>query len=96
MPSNKYIDLTLGASDSWYTAPANGYFYIYGSCSGNSNTTARVALIGDEKDLSSSISTNSTSPLGTFVPIRKGVRVQVQYQRFTVMSFRFIYAEGEI
>lgn len=28
MPSNKYIDLTLGASGSTYTAPANGYFQL--------------------------------------------------------------------
>ena len=28
MPSNKYIDLTLGASGTTYTAPANGYFFV--------------------------------------------------------------------
>lgn len=28
MPSNKYIDLTLGASGTKYTAPANGYFML--------------------------------------------------------------------
>ena len=29
MPSNRYIDLTLGASGTQYTAPANGYFALY-------------------------------------------------------------------
>lgn len=28
MPSNKYIDLALGASGSFYTAPADGYFIL--------------------------------------------------------------------
>ncbi len=28
MPSNRYIDLTLGASGATYTAPANGYIFL--------------------------------------------------------------------
>ena len=31
MPSNKYINLTLGASGTTYTAPADGYFTIFAS-----------------------------------------------------------------
>ena len=34
-PSSKYIDLTLGASGSTYTAPANGWFSWY--CYQNNN-----------------------------------------------------------
>ena len=29
MPSSRYIDLTLGASGSTYTAPANGWFFFF-------------------------------------------------------------------
>ena len=32
LPSNRYIDLTLGASDTTYTAPADGFAYIHKDC----------------------------------------------------------------
>lgn len=36
MPSSKYIDLTLGASGTTYTAPANGWVNMRGSINFNS------------------------------------------------------------
>lgn len=37
MPGTTYTDLAIGASGATYTAPANGYFYIYGGSGGDTN-----------------------------------------------------------
>ena len=92
-PSNRYIDLTLGASGATYTAPASGYYY-----------TRLVGTSGNYFYLRNR-SASSIADGGTFgakamdvsVRVKKGDEVYLVYNGTisTVEVFRFIYAEGE-
>lgn len=91
MPSSRYINLTLGASGSTYTAPANGWFNIVGgSKSGNKWVNVSNGIY----------SMASTSISGVYnakvlYPVKKGDIVTVSYTLDTDNPiFRFIYAEG--
>lgn len=87
MPSNRYIDLTLGASGATYTAPANGWVTIKLSSTGGW-TQLRNQSGG------ALISANSLSPYaGMHLPVKKGDTFQVEHPGSADM-FRFIYAEG--
>ena len=93
MPSNKYVNLTLGASGATYTAPANGYFcvivrtnnvdenfmsYVIPSYGGIILTTAYGYSIG-----------------GAVVPVLKGQSITFSYEAGTSeRSIKFVYAEG--
>ena len=94
--SNRYIDLTLGASGSTYTAPANGYYCLYGN-SGikadysinfeNVTSHFRQCIFGN----------NWADWVSTYIPVKKGDIVKLLYNNVTTSShkFLFIYAEGE-
>lgn len=99
MPSNRYTDLSLGASDSTYTAPANGYFYLNRFGNNNAafatllNDTAKFAL----RCCATSITTGMQLPV--YIPCKKGDVIRVNYYETSTSSssaFRFIYAEGEV
>jgi hypothetical protein len=98
MPSNKYIDLTLGASGSTYTAPANGWFYI-DKVAGATN--AYVDFFVNSKDGNLKYRNTSTAPLTNYVdrllvPVVNGDVLTCAYSATgTTNYFRFIYAEGE-
>lgn len=92
MPSNRYIDLTLGASGSTYTAPANGWFFVRKVSTGVqviyfTNTTNGMT--------SSCYSSNSGEYLDSIIPVVKEQSVVCEYNTGgTTQFFRFIYAEG--
>jgi hypothetical protein len=90
MPSGKYINLTLGASGTNYTAPANGWFYLSGT---SANANQYVAMGGDVA--MNNISTGSGQLIQVYIPILKGHTMQATYNTSTTGAFRFIYAEGE-
>ena len=100
MPSSKYIDLTLGASGSTYTAPANGFVTVFGNF-GNANGFLYILdITGDRNNcsvISKAISGDWTC--AATLPIRKGHTFNVTYNyNPTSVSyglFRFYYAEGE-
>ena len=93
MPSGKYIDLTLGASGSTYTAPANGYFAISKQAGGTgqyhslANVTAHMSIAG----------TPNFTGAGAevFIPAKRNDKIKVNYTTTGNAAFRFIYAEGE-
>lgn len=97
MPSNKYIDLTLGATDSYYTAPADGYFFVAKTGDINqflngyitpNNSTTRI--IGTSR----MASVNGTV-LVLFLPVSKGQRLFLTYTATgDTTYFKFIYANG--
>lgn len=93
MPSNKYIDLELGASGSIYTAPANGYYTLNASVSGFIQivvTNNEINLYSDYRSLTDALMTNEI-----FIPIKKGQNIIVNYGSISQTNrFRFIYAEG--
>ena len=89
MPSSRYIDLTLGASGSTYTAPANGYVAVGGQCSSYISlyTNGFVSML--VPDL------GNYQYARTTIPVSKGQVFMLDYVNFTADTFRFIYAEGE-
>lgn len=93
MPSNKYVNLTLGASGDSYTAPANGWlrlrtikstagFTSFESSSGL-RTESRTTINGTACDL--------------YIPCKKGDVVICYYDGTNVdIVFAFIYAVGDV
>lgn len=92
MPSNRYIDLTLGASGATYVAPADGYF-TYMDISGG---VGLASLADWNNGLVSGINApSSTWARRVFLPAKKGDTVQLIYENGgTNQTFRFIYAQG--
>ena len=93
MPSSRYIDLTLGASGSTYTAPANGWVYLRKNAGGTNkycqlnNSTAGFGLISHVP--------SSANTCQIYIPVKKGDIIQSYYDATgNTLEFRFIYAEG--
>lgn len=92
MPSTKYIDLTLNATGSSYTAPADGW--VEAACNSTSNEQAFIEVNTEQG------SSTGTRPIGGWgratIPISKGTTFQVYYggTSFEIKIFRFIYAVG--
>lgn len=102
-PSNRYIDLTLGASGSTYTAPANGWICVEkqanaanqyisgGEPKPGQNGSAYSERISYITSYSSLISLAPT----IFFPVRKGSTYFINYiAGGDTLIFRFIYANG--
>ena len=92
MPSGQYIDLTVGATETQYQAPADGYFMAVSSSSTGEDWFTLY---------------NATTNMGTFVqtpsgwdyqrvflPVKKGDYVALAYGNVGVRNLRFIYAIG--
>ena len=94
MPSKKYIDLTLGASGTEYTAPADGYVYFYMSQS--SPHDLQVYLLNETAKLGVRTYQN-TNDLACWIPVSKGDTFRLEYTYNSgSYEFRFIYANGSI
>ena len=86
LPSNQYIDLTLGPSGSSYVAPANGWV----------KCTLDLATDGWVSVMSYWAQTGSISGYVTVLrPIRKNQVFDVSYIGYqNTIAFRFYYAVG--
>lgn len=92
MPSNRYIDLTVGTSGTQYVAPANGWFY-FGI---NANAAgAAITISGNNMDVTQ-IAYASGNQLRRIFPAKQGDSIQIKYSNSTASILRFIYAQGEI
>ena len=90
MPSLKYIDLTLGASGTTYTAPANGWLDLRKSASD-------TQYFKITNTLEAAASSSGNNVISLFVPMKKGDTATLTYNATgTTHIYRFIYAEGEI
>ena len=95
MPSSKYVDLTLGASGTEYTAPANGWYYL-DKKAGVSNAYVELANKATELKYVNQTS-SSTGRCAVYVPAKKGGVIRATYSATGATNyFRFIYAEGEV
>lgn len=87
MPSDRYIDLTLGASGSTYTAPADGWVVFtaqgQGFCSLEQGSTKVYNAFSE-------LTGNYFSVL---LPVRKGA-FKAYYKGTNKIIFRFVYAVG--
>lgn len=94
-PSGKYIDLTLGASETSYIAPANGYFYL------DKMSTAAgqgFKFRGNDNVIGNKfIAPAASQPIeGCSMLTLKGEKVTLWYTLGgTTRQFRFYYAEGD-
>jgi hypothetical protein len=95
MPSSKYIDLTLGATGTIYTAPANGYFTV----------GKRVSAVSQQLALYHPNTLMASGQMGhvvnqmlrVWLPVAKGDGIICSYDAGGALEvFRFIYAEGEV
>ena len=94
MPSDKYEDLTLGATETIYTAPANGWVAINKTSTGASQFLEIASITGGVASKVFSVASGQNFQIS--IPVRKGVRFMVAYSfGGTTHKFRFIYAEGE-
>ena len=92
MPSGRYIKLTLGASDSNYTAPANGFICIAGTTTNNGYYQSDKIQYFTMK-IRSGTAGGLTS---LWFPVKKGQVFNISYVNIDKhFWFRFIYAEGE-
>jgi hypothetical protein len=91
MPGGIYRDLTLNASGSSYTAPANGWF-VFGK---TTNDVSQYISLNSGK-----LSTMVSNPgpggnLRVYLPVVKGDNVNVYYSAGgALLVFRFYYAKG--
>ena len=95
-PSNRYIDLELGASGSTYTAPAKGYFAIH--CQNKSATDWAVIFQVNKLYGNACGRYFQGASALTMVPCLKNDTISLYYDGTLNTSspywFRFIYAEG--
>lgn len=97
MPSDSYTDLTLGASGTNYTAPADGWFFIHkaGDGSGQYLTVVNYGQINFDKFQYIGYDITGGAQLTCLMPVKKGDSVRIGYSLGgQTYSFRFIYAQG--
>lgn len=91
MPSGHTVDLTLGSSDTTYTAPADGYVYFVVAATA-ANNYARI-LAGSFGIEQRSVAADNW--LRLMMPIRAGATYRIEYSSgATVKYFKFIYCQG--
>lgn len=97
-PSNRYIDLELGASGSTYTAPANGWYYLQKISGANNQHSIILALKDGETATEYGAlewTTMGNNGNTNILKVPKGKKVQIHYNLTGATEiFRFIYAEG--
>lgn len=92
MPSGTYKDLTLGASGSTYTAPADGWFIIE---KGSGGSGKYMYMSCAESGIAAKVNSASEHGINLFLPVKKGDVISVQYSMTgNTVFFRFVYAEG--
>lgn len=93
MPSGKHINLTLGASGTIYTAPANGWFMF----DKGATAVGQYGVLNSGRIWDGENAVTSTSTVTLHIPVIKGDSVKVSYTvAGTLNHFRFIYTEGEV
>lgn len=88
--SDKYTDLTLGASGDSYTAPANGWVTIKGT----STATNPSIFIKTDSRYISEYSTFNNVAIGTTLFVSKGCKFVITYNHITDINLKFTYAQG--
>lgn len=93
MPSSKYLDVTVGANGTTYTAPANGYFFSVGNFSLDNGA---IRLLNSTKhNIGTDAKAGKAWSYAVFVPCQKGDEVAIFYQSVNGIKLTFLYAEGD-
>ncbi|MBR2412096.1 MAG: hypothetical protein IKB10_00305 [Alphaproteobacteria bacterium] len=92
MPSDRYIDLTLGASGTTYTAPADGYFTISKQAGASGEY---LYILNTSNDMNSGVISSSALNCRCFLPVSKNDNITINYTLSgTTNCFRFVYTNG--
>lgn len=95
LPSSRYTTLTLGASDTSYTAPANGWFSFTAN-SPNTSDHDGIYIMNTDAGIGMSTTQIWGRNMYVFAPALSGQKVTVSYiSSITNKTLKFIYAEGE-
>lgn len=90
-PSPNVSNLSLGASGTQYTAPANGFYHLRKTASAANQYIGMSATVGSLCWIPSSGSYSEV-----FCSVRKGEKMTVNYSAGGATNvFRFVYTEGE-
>ena len=93
MPSSRYTNLTLGADNTTYTTPADG-FVVFGK--GATASGQRIGLLGPTVG-SVIYSSAASQSLEVYIPVSKGDVVTIRYTAAgTTNTFRFVYGNGAV
>jgi hypothetical protein len=88
MPSSKSVNLTLGASGTAYTAPANGWVHLV------IDVTANGFLSIQDNYYQAA---NVNGYIGGRVQFQKGQNFYITYSNYLkTVTFKFYYAQGEV
>lgn len=91
-PSTTKEGLTLGASGTQYTAPADGWYHL----AKYSSAANQVVVLVTRGLSSNNISVQSNNALRVFLPVAKGDKVDIYYTAGgNTIDFDFYYAKGE-
>lgn len=92
MPSDKYIDLELGASGTTYTAPADGYCYLNTT---NLNDYMSVTIENKTAGYMVTSVDNAGSSVRILMPVKKNDTFEIRYSSLGTQTIeRFFYAVG--
>ena len=92
MPSNRYINLTLGSSGTTYTAPADG-FYTLAKKAGA--VGEYLYMINQSNNITSGMLAPNALYGRIFMPVSKGDVITINYTYSgDVAFFKFVYANG--
>lgn len=98
MPSGTYDSLSMPASGSTVTAPADGWFWL-GGMSDNVSAVTRVVMRRTSDRFGVAFGSHNASLTGGWtggiLPVKKGDTVSLYYLNITAdYALRFYYAEG--
>lgn len=95
MPSNTYVDLTLGSSGAEYTAPSNGWVSVCKAGNAGQQITITTKTANDAYGVNFDSRISSDTDCRVSLPVAKGQKFIVYWTASgSLRAFRFYYAQG--
>lgn len=97
IPSSQYTSLTLGATGSTYTAPANGWFVLQKRQGASTYNYNSIKVQDGTLEYKTNVGGNEWALASLVVPVKKGQTVKIDYTTTGLTeAFKFVYAESEV
>lgn len=92
-PTTTYDNLTLGTTGDEYTAPADGWFYLFGTYASGNQAYVDMYIVGTGIG-DSHVWYNTFGNMRMFCPAKKGQKLHINYYGvFANIDFGFLYAQ---